>query len=46
MSELYMNSILEPLFQMFTEGQKQSEYFQQDNARAPASQQSAAVLKT
>jgi hypothetical protein len=39
-----MNSILEPLSQVFTEGEKQHEYFQQ-NARAHASQQSVAVLR-
>lgn len=44
-SELYMNSILEPLFQMFTEGEKQYEHFQQDHARAQASQQSVVVLR-
>jgi hypothetical protein len=40
-----MNSILEPLFQMFTEGEKQYKYLQQDNTRAHASQQSVAVLR-
>jgi hypothetical protein len=42
-SELYMNRILEPLFQMFTEGEKKYEYFLEDNARAHTSQQFVAV---
>jgi hypothetical protein len=37
-SQHYMNNLLEPLFQILTEEDKQHAYFQQDNATAHTSQ--------